>query len=129
MIRSVILFSFIINLFSVFLRMFLDAPALSTSLLLAKTNPQLRPRNASYSVIPDSNEVINAIPRIHIDTLYLLMSHFFEHSSIFPITHPPSSDILSLPLLYVVPDNSSVPPPTLPRLKESMFWIYWRKLV
>ena len=33
----------------------------------------------------------------------------------FPTTHPPSSDVISLPLLYPVLDTSSVPPATPPR--------------
>ena len=33
----------------------------------------------------------------------------------FPTTHPPSSDVVSLRLLYLVPDISSVPPDTPPR--------------
>ena len=37
---------------------------------------------------------------------------FFENSSMFPITHSPSSDVISLPLLYLVPDTSHVPPTT-----------------
>ena len=39
----------------------------------------------------------------------------FENSSMFPITHPPSSNVISLPLLYLVSDTSSVPPATPPR--------------
>ena len=30
----------------------------------------------------------------------------------FPTTHPPSSDVITLPLLYPIPDTSSVPPAT-----------------
>ena len=37
---------------------------------------------------------------------------FFENSSMFPITHPPNSDAISLPLLYPVPDTPHVPPAT-----------------
>ena len=33
----------------------------------------------------------------------------------FPITHPPSSDVISLPLIYPVPDTSPVPLATPPR--------------
>ena len=33
----------------------------------------------------------------------------------FPITHPPSSDIISIPLLYPVSDTSLVPPTTPPQ--------------
>ena len=40
---------------------------------------------------------------------------FFENSSMFHTTHPPSSDVISLPLLYPVLDTSSVPPATPPR--------------
>ena len=37
---------------------------------------------------------------------------FFENSSMFPTTHPPSSDVISPPRLYPVLDTSSVPPAT-----------------
>ena len=40
---------------------------------------------------------------------------FFENSSMFPITHTPYSDVISLPLLYPVPDVSPVPLATPPR--------------
>ena len=40
---------------------------------------------------------------------------FFKSSLMFPITHPPSSDVIFLPLLYPVPDTSSVPLTTPPR--------------
>ena len=40
---------------------------------------------------------------------------FFENSSMFLITHPPSSDVIFLPLLYPIPDTSHVPPATPPR--------------
>ena len=40
---------------------------------------------------------------------------FFENSSMFPTTHPPNSDVISLPLLYPVPDTSFIPPTTPPR--------------
>ena len=33
----------------------------------------------------------------------------------FPITHPPNSDVISLSFLYLVPDTSPVPPATPPR--------------
>ena len=67
-------------------------------LLLDKTSFQPKPRNVSSLVIPSFNEVIIATLLIHIDTLSLLMSHFFENFSMFlPINHPPSSDVISLP--------------------------------
>ena len=40
---------------------------------------------------------------------------FFENSSMFPISHPPSSDVISLPLFYPVPDTLHVPSTTPPR--------------
>ena len=40
---------------------------------------------------------------------------FFENSSMFPTNHPPNSDVISLPLLYLVPDTSFVLPATPPR--------------
>ena len=40
---------------------------------------------------------------------------FFENSSMFLTTHPLSSNVISLPLLYTVLDTSSVPPATPPR--------------
>ena len=36
----------------------------------------------------------------------------------FPITHPPSSDVISLPFLYPVPDSLPVPPATPHRLLQ-----------
>ena len=40
---------------------------------------------------------------------------FFENSSMFPTTLPPRSNVISLPLLYPVPDTSFVPPSTPPQ--------------
>ena len=40
---------------------------------------------------------------------------FFENSSMFPTTHPLNSDVISLPLLYLILDSSSVPSATPPR--------------
>ena len=40
---------------------------------------------------------------------------FLKNSSIFPTTHPPLSDVISLPLLYHVLVTPSVPPTTPPR--------------
>ena len=40
---------------------------------------------------------------------------FFENSFMFPINHPPISDVISLPLLYPVLDISPVPLATSPR--------------
>ena len=40
---------------------------------------------------------------------------FSDNSSMFLITHPPNSDIISLPLLYPVPDTSPIPLATPPR--------------
>ena len=40
---------------------------------------------------------------------------FFENSSMFPTTHPLSSDVISLPLFYPILDTSSVPLATPPR--------------
>ena len=40
---------------------------------------------------------------------------FFENSSMFPTNHPPNSDVISLPLLYLVSDTSFVPSATPPR--------------
>ena len=40
---------------------------------------------------------------------------FFENTSMFPITHSPSSDVISRPLLYPVLDTSPVPPTAPPR--------------
>ena len=70
-----LLFSFLTNLFFVFLRVCLDAPALCAYLLLAKTSSQLRPRSASSLVIPVFNMVINVILLILINTSLLSMSH------------------------------------------------------
>ena len=40
---------------------------------------------------------------------------FFENSSMFPTTHTPSSDVISLHILYLVQDTSFVSPATPPR--------------
>ena len=40
---------------------------------------------------------------------------FFENSFMFPITHPSSSYVISLPLIYPVLDTSPIPPATPPR--------------
>ena len=40
---------------------------------------------------------------------------FFKNSSMFPINHPLSSDVISLPLFYPVLDTLLVPPATPPR--------------
>ena len=37
---------------------------------------------------------------------------FFENSSMFPINHPSSSDVISPPLPYLGPDTSPIPPAT-----------------
>ena len=58
--------------------MFSDALVLSTSFLLDKINFLLRQRSASSLVIPTFNAGTAAILPIHIDTSFLLMSHFFN---------------------------------------------------
>ena len=88
---------------------------LSIFLLLDKTSYQPKPRSMFSLVIPDFNKVIVATFLIHIDTVSLSMSQFFENFSMFSITHPPSSYVISLPLLYPVPDTSFVPSATLPQ--------------
>ena len=40
---------------------------------------------------------------------------FFENSFMFPITHPPRSDVISVPLLYPALNTSPVPLATPPR--------------
>ena len=40
---------------------------------------------------------------------------FFKNSFMLPTTHPPSSYVISLPLLYLVLDTSYVPPATPPQ--------------
>ena len=82
--------------FFVLLHLSLDACALSTSLLM--TSFQLRLQSASSLVIPDSNEAIDAISLIHIDTSYLLMSPFLST----PLTHlfPPLPALMSYPFLF-----------------------------
>ena len=52
------------------------------------------------------------------DTLRYFVSAdvtFFENSYMFPTTHPPNSDVISLPILYPVLDTSYVHPTTPPR--------------
>ena len=114
MIKSLNPFFFQTNLTSVFLLVSLDASVLSIFLFLDKTSFQPKPRSVSSSVISGFNEVIVATLLIHIDTVSTDVT-FFENSSMFPTTHPPISDVISLPLLYPVLDTSSVPPATPPR--------------
>ena len=40
---------------------------------------------------------------------------FFVNTTMFPTTHPPSSDVISLPLLYPIPNISSIAPATPPQ--------------
>ena len=91
MIRFLILFSFVINLFFVFLSVFSSILVLSTSSLPAKINFPLRPRSASFLVIPAFNVVLNYTLLIHIDTSFPLMSNFLI------------SFLSSLPHLLLVP--------------------------
>ena len=69
----------------------------------------------SSLVISDFNEVIVATLLIHVDTLSLSMSHFFDNSSMFPINHPSNFDVISLKLLYSFLDTSLVPSATPPQ--------------
>ena len=105
MIKSLIPFFFQTNLSSAFPLVPFVVFVLSIFLLLNKTSFHPKPRSVSSSVIPGFNEVIVATLLIHIDTL----------SSMFPINHPPSSNVISLPLLYPVPDTSPAPLATPPR--------------
>ena len=103
------------NLSSVFPLVSLVVFVLSIFLLLDKTSFQPKLQSVSSSVILGFNEVIVATLLIHIDTLSL---------SMFPITHPPNSDVISLPLLYLVPNTSIVPSVTPPRPLQ----VYTRRL-
>ena len=94
--------------------MYLVVYVLSKFSLLDKISSQSKPRSVSSLVIPDFNEVIVATLMIHIDTVSVDIT-FFENSSMFPITHPLSSDVISLLIFYPVSDISYVPPTTLPR--------------
>ena len=69
----------------------------SIFLLLDKTSSQIKPRSASYSVIPHFNEVIAATLLIHIDTLSLSTSPFLR---ILLCSLPPT---LSVMMLYLYP--------------------------
>ena len=68
----------------------------------------------SSLIIPGFNEVIVATLLIHIDTASADFT-FFENSSMFPINHPPHSNVISLPFLYPVLDTSPIPSATPPR--------------
>ena len=88
---------------------------LSIFLLLDKTSSQPKPRSVSSSIIPNFNVDIHYYsPNTH---KYFISTDvtFYENSSMFLITHPPSSDIISLPLLYPVQDTSPVHLATPPR--------------
>ena len=111
MIKSLIPSFFQINPSFVFPLVSLVVSFLSIFLLVDKTSSQPKPRSVSSLVIPDFNEGIVAILLIHIDTLSLPMSPFFENSSMLPS----SSDVISLPHLYTVSDTSSIPPATPPQ--------------
>ena len=78
MIKFLILFSFLINPYFVSLHVFSNALVLSTSLLLDKINFLLRQRSAFSLVIPVFNASTTTILLIHIDTSFLLTSHFFN---------------------------------------------------
>ena len=96
------------------LRVFSKALVLSTYLLLAKINLLLRQRSASSLVIPAFNAGTIAILPIHIDTSFLLMSHFFKHFSLFSTPPPSSPEVLSLPLIFPIPTLSSKSSATSP---------------
>ena len=78
MIKSLILFSFLINPLYVSLRVFAAALILSTYSLLVKINFLLRSRRASSLAIPALNAVTVATIPIHIDTSFSLMSPFLN---------------------------------------------------
>ena len=78
MIKSLIPFFFQSNLSSAFPLVSLVVFVLSIFLPLDKTSFQPKLRSVSSSVIPDFNKVIIATLLIHIDTLFLPMSHFLR---------------------------------------------------
>ena len=77
-IKSLILFSFLINPFFISLNVFSTILVLSTYSLLAKINFLLRPQSASSLAILAFNAVTVATLPIHIDTLFPLMSPFLN---------------------------------------------------
>ena len=94
MIRFLILFSFLINLFFVSLRVFSGALILSTYSHLAKIN---FPLNLGYSRLQRGYQCYSS------DTHRYFVSAditFFEQSSIFSTPPPSSPEVLSLPLIF-----------------------------
>ena len=78
MIKSLVPLFFQTNLSFAFPLVSLVVSVLSIFLLLDKTSFQPKPRNVSSSVILSFNEVIVATLLIHINTLFLSMSHFLR---------------------------------------------------
>ena len=78
MIKSFIPLFFQTNLFFAFPLVSLVVFFLFVFLLMDKRSFQPKPRSVSSSVIPGFTEVIAATLLIHIDTLFLLMSHFLR---------------------------------------------------
>ena len=114
MIKSLIPFFFQTNFSSIFPLMSLVVFVLSIFLLLDKTSfqPKLRSVFLGYSRLQRGYRCYS--PDTH---RYFVSADvtFFENSFMFSINHPPSSDVISLPLLYPVSDTSLVPPATPPR--------------
>ena len=114
MIKSLIPFFFQTNFSFIFPLMSLVVFVLSIFLLLDKTSFQPKLRNVflGYSWLQRGYHCYS------LDTRRYFVSAdvtFFENSFMFSINHPPSSDVISLPVLYPVSDTSPVPPAIPPR--------------
>ena len=114
MIKSLIPFFFQTNLSSAFPLVSLVMFVLSILLLLDKTSFQPKPRSVflGYSRLQRGYRCYS--PDTH---RYFVSANvtFFENAFMFPINHPPSSNVISLPLLYPIPDTPPVPLATPPR--------------
>ena len=110
MIKSLIQFFFKTNLSSAFPLLSLVVSVLSIFFLLDNTSFQLKPRKCvflSYSRLQRGYRCYS--PNTH---RYFVSADvtLFKNSSMFPTTHPLGSDVISLPLLYLIQDISFVPP-------------------
>ena len=102
------------NPFSAFLLVSLVVSVLFIFLLLDKTSSQTKPRSVFLGYSRLQRGYCCYSPDTHRYFVFANVT-FFENSSTFPTTLPPRSDVISLPLLYLVSDTSSVPPATPPR--------------
>ena len=119
MIRLIILFSFLINLFFVSIRAF--SGALCFVHMLTPGQDKLSTKAAKcifhgYSLLQRGYRCYS-----HDTHQYFVFADvpFFEHSSIFSTLPPSSPEVLFLPLIFPIPTLPSESPTTPPRLLQS----------